>query len=285
MSTRFEFRLIGADAPDGQLDAEDLLAIVSSLKRLATRLGRVEVNARSLGRPPRNVDRVARLRVGLVAGSTRLIFERSVDSDALDLDLADEDALDQRLRDVVDAIAADERPDWVDDSLAANASELTVALQRAAPEVEFVAAEVSRARFRTDQIHVETWRPGSEPTPESAVLVGRLEAVDLKSHRFRVRDDLGNAVSLPEVQDDTAVKHLIGSYVYVTGLAERRADGRVESVRDSVIVAAQDLVGATVVPAAVPLDEILAGAPGPQAGAIDGLTSEEAGAFAEAMGW
>lgn len=39
-SAEFEFHLKGASAPEGQLDADHLLAIVSSLKEIATKIGR-----------------------------------------------------------------------------------------------------------------------------------------------------------------------------------------------------------------------------------------------------
>jgi hypothetical protein len=52
MSAQFEFHLRGADAPEGELDAGHLLAIVASLKEIATKIGRAETDAEPVGRHP-----------------------------------------------------------------------------------------------------------------------------------------------------------------------------------------------------------------------------------------
>src|SRR4051794_37272964 len=91
VSRQFEFRLKGADAPDGELDAESLLAIVASLKEVASKIGRAETDAEAVGRAPKRVRRVAKLVIGLSAGSTRLLARRAGAGDgALDFDLEDE---------------------------------------------------------------------------------------------------------------------------------------------------------------------------------------------------
>lgn len=282
MTTNFEFRLIGADWPDGQIDADQLVAIVSSLQELVTRLGRVEVDAEPLGRPPKKVARVAKLRIGLAPGSTRILVERSVVEGALDFDLAEEQGVDERFQQIVESIARDERPAWVSDSIAESAADLTAALQKAAPVVEFKASGVTRAEFETLNTHRETWRAAPKPDDETVTVVGRLEAVDLKTHHLRVRDDVGNAFALPKVSSTEKVKHLIGSYVRVVGQADRDIRGRLSGVHYAEITATETWDDARV-GEVVPLEQLLASAPGPSRGGIPGLTDDEADAFWEAI--
>lgn len=133
----------------------------------------------------------------------------------------------------------------------------------------------------------ETWKAAEqEPAEETVTLVGRLEAVDLKSGHFRVRDDVGFTYSLPKVADPLTAGKLIGGYVAVKGRPERDANGRPAKVVDAVIAPHQMPAG--VVVGAVPsmsLDKIIASAPGPKLGGVPGLTEEEAESFFEAMGF
>lgn len=284
MTTQFEFRLIGGEAPEGELDADQLLAIVQSLKDIATKLGRGETDAETLGRPPKRVERVARLTIGLAPGSTRVLARRAnVDEHALDFDLAEEERFDEKFEALVQSIALDTRPEWVSDTLAGSAADLTVALQKAAPEVEFKVGGLVRRVFKTAETHRETWRaPSTDASADAVTVVGRLFAVNLKSHRLLVQDDVGNEFALPKVENDLEVGQLIGSYVSVTGAPERDSRGRLAEIHGASIGLAS--VGATAgIRDSVPLDEILATAPGPVAGGIPGLTEDEASAFLEAL--
>lgn len=285
MTTQFEFRLIGGDAPQGELDADQLLAIVQSLKDIATKLGRSETEAELLGRPPRRVERVARLTIGLAPGSTRVLARRAnAHKEALDFDLAEEQGFDERFQALVESIALDERPDWVSDTLAVSAADLTSALKKAAPQVEFKAAGTVRRTFMTADTHRETWRaPSLAASPETVTVVGRLYAVNLKSHRLQVQDDLGNEFALLKVENDTEVGHLLGSYVSVTGTPERDSRGRPAQIHGAMIDAAPQIPAAAGIRESVALEQILASAPGPIAGGIPGLTDDEAETFFEAL--
>lgn len=286
MATQFEFRLIGADAPDGKLDADQLLAIVKSLKDTATRLGRVETDAAATGRPSKQLERVATLRIGMEKGSTRIIVERSVDESALGFDLHDEALVDIRFQELVEGIGRDERPDWVTDSQASAAAELVAALRRAAPEIEFTVGGSVRSVFKTMETHPETWRSAAlvPPAHDTVTVAGRLEKVDLKSHDFRIRDDVGNAYSLPRVVDDVSASRLIGSYVSVTGVGERDARGRLAMIREPDIVGLPDPLHGSRIVQSVTVEEVLARASGLEPGGIPDLTDAEADAFFEAIG-
>lgn len=284
MSTQFEFRLLGGEAPHGELEADHLLAIVTSLTEIATKLGRVETDAEPLGRVPKRTRRVAKLTIGLAPGSTSVLARRAgAGADALEFDLADERAFDEKFAALVESIAADERPGWVGDSLSLAAANLVIALRQAAPEVEFKVADAVRRTFRTAETHRETWRVESRSSPDAITFAGRLYAVNLNTHRLQVQDDVGNQVALPRVSNDAEVSRLIGNYVMVTGAPERDLRGRLTHIHDAAVVAAPDPVGGSAVPSAVSLDEILASAPGPDLdGGID-LTDEEFTAFLEAV--
>jgi hypothetical protein len=104
---------------------------------------------------------------------------------------------------------------------------------------------------------------------------GRLEKVDLRSHEFRVRDDVGFSVDLKQVIDDADVARLVGQWVMAEGGASFNSAGRVvalDNVRvHEVVDPAAQYVGRYV----VSRDEILASAPGADMdGGLD-LTDEE----------
>lgn len=283
LSAQFEFHLKGASAPEGQLDADHLLAIVTSLKEVATKLGRAETEAEPVGRAPRRVQRVAKLVIGLVPGSTTVLARRVGGGDgALDFDLPDEQAFDEKFEALVDSIARDQRPGWIGDSLSLAAAGLTSALQQAAPEIEFKVNGQARRTFKTVEVHRETWRVADVPAGATVTFVGRLYAVNLNTHRLQVQDDVGNQVALPKVLNDAQAGMLLGSHVTVTGAPESDARGRLTHLHDATVEAAPDPLAGAVVRASVTLDEILRSAPGPDPDGGIELTDEEFASFLEA---
>lgn len=283
MSTQFEFWLKDVDAPEGELDADHLLAIVQGLKQIATKIGRVETDAEPVGRAPKRVLRVAKLTIGLAPGSTRVLARRAgAGPNALDFDLADEQAFDETFEALVESIASDRRPDWVGDSLSLAAAELTAALQQAAPEVEFKVNGQVRRTFKTAEIHRETWRPVAEQSPDEATFVGRLYAVNLNTHHLQAQDDVGNRIALPKVLNDAEAGRLLGILVTVTGAPERDSRGRLTQIHDATVSVAPDPPGGARVPKAISLDEILRSAPGPAPNSGIELSDEEFASFLEA---
>lgn len=286
MTTRFEIHLEGMNLPEGLIDADRLVEIVKSLQEMATRVGRIVTDAAHTGRPSKDLDRVAGLRIGLEKGSTTVVAERDADQDSLDLDLVDEEEVDRKFAELLEGIGVDERPGWVTDSVASAADDLVAALQRTAPKVELRVAGISWRTFETKTIHRDTWKPLARPpqTESELSFTGRLFAVNLNTHRLQVQDDVGNQVALPKVANDFAVKHLIGSYVTVTGAPELDPHGKVTGVRDADIVAMESPLAGQPMPAPVSLDYILGSAPGLEPGGLVGLTDSEADSFFEAMG-
>jgi hypothetical protein len=283
MAKRFELHLEGMDAPEGLMDADHLVEIVKCLRDLATRIGRIETKSAERGRPNRNLDRVARLRIGLERGSTTIVAERNVADGAL-IDLPDEEEADRKFAEIMEGIGADSRPSWVTDSIADAAGDLVNALQKTAPKVELKIDGVSKRTFETSAIHRETWRRlTAAATADEITFTGRLFAVNLHTHRLQVQDDVGNQVSRPKVPNDSAVGKLIGSYVTVTGVPDVDLQGKLINISEASIEPAPDPVGQQV-RASVDVDEILASAPGPTLGGIAGLTDVEVEAFFEAIG-
>ncbi|GAB92491.1 hypothetical protein [Gordonia rhizosphera] len=285
MTTQFEFHLQGANAPEGQLDADLLIAIVQSLKSIALNIGRIETDAERLGRAPARVHRVARLVIGMEPGSTTILARRAgAGANALDFDLADEEAFDAKFESLMGSIALDQRPDWVDDSLAAVMGQLTAALQQAATAIEFKANGQTRRRFATAGLQRETWNSAVQTPPGDITFVGRLYAVNLHTHRLLVQDDVGHQVALPNVADDSDLGPLLGRYVAVTGSPEFDPLGQVKRIQGAAISAAADPIGSPMIPEPLSLEEILASAPGIEPGRIEGLSDAEADAFFDAMG-
>lgn len=284
MAKRFELHLLGMDTPEGFIDADRLIEIVTSLQEMSTRLGRMELDAARMGRPSKHVDRVASLRISLATGSTTIIAERDLGPATLGIDLPDEEAVDRRFSELIDSIGADLRPEWVTDSLASTASDLVSALQRTAPTVEFTVSGVSRRVFETGHIHRETWK-GSAPTRSDAEITftGRLFYVDLSTHRLQVEDDAGNRVSLPNVRNDLEVGKFVGAYVTVLGTPEVDATGRLSRIAGASVALSPDPLGSQRVHPSVPLDDILGSAPGPRPGGIADLTDAEVDAFLRAI--
>jgi hypothetical protein len=285
MATQFEFRLLGGDAPEGELEADQLIAIVQSLKEIATKLGRAETEADAVGRPPKKTQRVAKLTIGLAAGSTKVLVRRAEADDSLDFELDDERGFDEKFQAIVESIALDDRPEWVSDTLAIAAGELRAALEKAAPSIEFKVGGQVRRSFKTNETRRETWRTAEASTiPDSVTFVGRLRAVNLDTHRLQVTDDVGNKVGLPNVVNDSEVGRLLGGYVSIVGMPEWDVKGRLSQMHDVLIEAAAPVPGQAGVRQAISLDEILRSARGPRLGGIAGLTDEEAESYFEAIG-
>ncbi len=131
MTTQFQFRLIGVETPQGQIDVDDAVAILQKLQELATKVGRVETGAEQRGRPAKKVERIAKLRlVGLNAGSTVIEVQRVEDEEILTFDLEHEQGFDARFAEIIEAIGADTRPAAVSDTIAETAADLVTALPR-----------------------------------------------------------------------------------------------------------------------------------------------------------
>ncbi len=111
---------------------------------------------------------------------------------------------------------------------------------------------------------------------------GRLEKVDLRSHEFRLRDDVDNTVDLKHVENDAVAAQLVGQWVMAHGTGILHTSGRLLALDNAQVEHVDDPAAEYLGNRVIPLEEILASAPGPDPdGGID-LTDEEFEAFLRA---
>ncbi len=227
-SRNYKLRLDGISSPPGQIPLRDLAEIGAALQQTATRIARQVAGAEGRGRSPSYVDRVSEVRLtGLEAGST--ILELSLgDEEALPMPGADEDVIAQRLEESFGAMANNTAPDW--------ASPLVKeSIARFVSRLESAGAERLTASWETDgtsselvipvnEINPSIWTVDEEHQTEQVSAAGRLDKVDLRARRFRIRDDVGHDITLEDVVDLDSAAHLIGQRVVASGVAERSGD-------------------------------------------------------------
>lgn len=282
MTTGIELRLIDAPAPSGEVAVKDLAALATALQELTTRISRDVIGAPGPGRTKQVIEELAQLRLrGIEAGSTVLRFSKGP-TDKLDVDLPEQILADDRFWEIMGAVGEDRRPDWVSDRIAESVTKLVNAFQAAAPTVIVAATSRPQVQISSAATHAETWLPKRVNSGTEMTAAGRLEKVDLRSHEFRIRDDVDNTVDLKRVENDTVAAQLVGQWVVAHGTGIVHTSGRLivlENARvQQVVDPAADYLGRRV----VPLDEILASAPGPDPdGGLD-LTEEEFAAFLKA---
>lgn len=282
MIKEIELRLVDAPAPSGEIAVRDLTALATALQELTTRISRDVINTPGPGRTRQFMEELSQLRLHAVApGSTLLRFSKGP-TDKLDVDLPEQAVADERLWEIVQAMGEDRRPDWATDLIAESAGKLVNAIQAAASAAVLGSPSRPDVRIVSSAVHVETWTPIRVHLGGIMTATGRLEKVDLRSHEFRVRDDVDQTVDLKHVQSDTTAAQLVGQWVIARGDAVLHESGRLVVLDNASISRVDDPAAEHMDRSVTPLDEILAGAPGPD---IDGgldLTDDEFQAFLEA---
>ena len=262
MTRRFDVRLIGSRAPEGEFEADVLLGLVESLKEVALKIGRVETMAHRVGRVPYRTRRVARLMVGLAPGSTTVRVHRAGTPDMLDFESVEETAFDDTFAILLESIIRNDRPRWVGDPLALATAHLIDVLQLAAPEVEFAVDGSIRGSVATIALRRDLWHPPRRRGADVVEVTGRLYSANLHTHRFRLEDAAGSRIDLSSVVDGSAAARLLDATVVAAGVPEYDSDGELVSIRNASISAAAVTASALVLSAA-PIEQILASAPGP----------------------
>jgi hypothetical protein len=282
MTDDLELRLVGASGPSGEIRARDLAVLADALQELRLRIGRELINTAGPGRTKQYMEELTEIRLnGITAGSTLLTFAHGP-TDKFEGILSEEKLLEQRFHEMVEAIGRDERPDWATELIAESAAKLVDGLKSAAPRVIVHSGTGDDVTIETDHIHREVWTSGRVQTDDVVTAKGRLERVDLRTHEFRVRDDVGNAVDLRHVEGDAVAGKPVGQWVAATGRATLSAVGRLVALEEARVEAVQDPAAPYIERTAVSVETLLAGAPGPDpAGALD-LDEDEFAAFLEA---
>jgi hypothetical protein len=277
-----ELRLIGAPVPDGEIVVRDLAALTTALQELTSRVGREVINTPGPGRTKQFMEEFAQLRLrGIEVGSTVLGLSKGP-LDKLDVDLPEEKVADDRFWEIIKAIGDDKRPEWVTDLIAESAGKFVDALQAAAPKAVLRGPSKGEVTIESAHIHAETWTSKRWQTETLMTANGMLEKVDLRSHEFRVRDDVGQAVDLKHVENDVTAAHLVGQWVIASGNGVLLPSGRLVALDKATIERVDDPAATHLDNEVIGLDEILSSAPGPD---IDGgldLTDEEFAAFLKA---
>ena len=275
----YSLRLEGLSVPDGEISLRDLVEIGGALQTMATRIARQVGNSEGRGAPPASIDRMSELRLtGVDKGSTTLLM-RLGDVGALPfIEGGEEGLLIEHFEDGFTAISKNAPPKW--------ASPLVVeAIGRVAARVH--ASGATRATtswgFGTEikpqvtidlsAVDLTVWKVEEQKETERVRMTGRLDKVDLRARRFRVRDDVGHDITLEDVVDIDAAATLIGRRVVASGVAEREA-GRVVRIVEPTLTS-EELPPDWFV---APVSELPIGAPIPRGG-IPGVTVEEAEAF------
>lgn len=228
MSTEdFEIRLSVTHDPDGQISLAELAAIAARLQELATRVGRWVADIDGPGRSPAAIDEIAQLRLsGIAVGSTRLVVTRGLPG-TLDFEEPIEHDLSMRFWDVLEGISTDTPPDDAPAGVRESAAGLLDALGRTSGGVRITRLrDRSQAEFRPIERNRAVWVPTPDEVPvENRAVTGRLEMVDLHSGTFRVRDDVGNAITLYRVREPENAVRLVGARATATGTRDRARRG------------------------------------------------------------
>lgn len=271
--------LHGTALPPGELTLDSLAALAQSLQLLATRVGRHLAGQQGSGRSTAAVERATALRLsGLSAGSAVLAVSIGQGTDA-------PDSLEHRtfegLLDVCTGIATNRPPPWTTPLIADAAVSLIDALTRASTICEIADAAGRRPKvgFVLDTTSRRIWEMPTVAERRPGVSVsGRLEAVDLRSSRFRIRDAAGSDIRLDEVRNTADAAPLVGELVTATGVASTGPRGQITGLSEAVVI-----------PTALPrwaqpeLGAVVAGATAPPADGIPDLSVDDVTDFLTAI--
>jgi hypothetical protein len=282
MTKDIELRLIDAPAPSGEVAVKDLAALATALQELTTRISRDVINTPGPGRTKQFVEELSQLRLRAIEASSTVLRFSKGPTDKLDVDLPEQTLADDRFWEIVAAMREDRRPGWATDLIAESVGKLVNALQAAAPTVILGAPSRDEVRIVSSDMHIETWTQARVQAGGVVTATGRLEKVDLRSHEFRVRDDVDQTVDLKHVQSDVTAAQLVGQWVVARGEAVVLESGRLVVLDNASVSAVDDPATEHMGGSVTTLDEILASAPGPDIdGGID-LTDDEFEAFLQA---
>jgi hypothetical protein len=234
-------KLDGMAVPKGEIAFNDIANLAAALQLTATRIGRQVGRVEGPGRTPHGIDSASSLRLRtLHEGSTQIDFVIG-DTGSLP-NMSDETLIRERFEEIVASVAYNDPPEWIS-PLIANAAEKIAAsiLGSGAKYFSFSSSGLNGHRIIDAPVAVASldctvWHVDPEIVTETLTVSGELEAVDLRSNRFRVRDDVGNDIRLEDVADLEAAARLIGHRVVATGLSERDDKNRVRLV-EPVLVA------------------------------------------------
>lgn len=239
-SRAYSLRLDGLSAPNGEIPMRDLIDIGSALQLTATRIARQLAGQPGRGRSTTAVERWSELRLsGLSAGSTVLEIHLG-DVAAMELVGGDEETVATRFEEMFASIAKNEAPTWADAGVIGAIGKVAAGLRasgarRASVDRGAQVASSPLPAIDVAKIDLAIWTVSETRNTEHVTITGMLDKVDLRARRFRVRDDVGNDVTLDDVVDVSAAAQLIGRRVVASGIAERER-GRMIRIIEPMLV-------------------------------------------------
>lgn len=247
MTREMEIRLIGHPSDDGQLLASDAVRLIEAFRHVTYRLTRAVADRPGLGRTVSDLEGMATVRVRLAEGSTRLVFEIGDTSAVID---PLSEGVDRAFLEIIEGMRLNTRPPGVSDAVASSVGELVGALHRAAPQAQLTVDGQRSAIMRTEVISRDPWQPELADSSGEVTVHGKLEMVDLRTAKFRLRDTVGNRIDLVDVQLPEQAAHLIDERVSVVGVLLMGRDHRHHRIESPIITRA-------------PSHDILLTSPGP----------------------
>lgn len=234
---RYTLRLHETSSPPGEIALTDLAALSGRLQDLTTRVGRWVAEIDRPGRSTLGVEETTALRLSRLAeGSTVLEISRGPDG-RLDIDTPLEESVASRLWETMAAIGQDAPPAAAPVGIRESAVALLDALAHVAGLVEFSRPDGGRIAFRPADRDRSVWavEPGV-PGEQQVTVTGIVEMVDLRSHRFRLRDDVGNRIALHDIQDDGTAGRLVGERAEAVGHPVLDQRGRLVAVAQAAVM-------------------------------------------------
>ena len=277
-SREYSFRFEGLPTPSGEISMRDLVSIGDALQLTATRIARQVGGQAGRGRSTGSIDQMSELRLsGIRPGSTVLEMHLG-NVDSLALPGGDEEQVASRFEEILVAVSSNKPPQWANSGVKAAAGKLAAKVSASGATRIIVgrglaASDEAWQVIDVAELDVAVWAVTEERETDVITVTGRLDKVDLRARRFRVRDDVGNDVTLEDVVDVDAAAQLIGQRVAASGLAERE-QGRVVRIIEPVLVR-EDLPSEWFDESAhdVPAGGVIA------AGSITGVTDQEIDEF------
>lgn len=206
--------------PDGaapELPAGVLADFLTALQTLLYRLTREAADQAGLGRAVRPVELSSGAHVSWSEEGTLLV--KVGDPDALEIDpLAD--ATDAAFAIVLDAITLNTRPPHLTNPVADAVDGLIRVLLDLGRPVAIVLPDGQVATCDPAEIRRDPWQQTRLEPARIGTVTGRLEMVDLRSRRCRIRDPLGQAYDVHDLGNPSEAARLVGEQVAVSGVVQ-----------------------------------------------------------------
>lgn len=233
----FVLRLSETTVEDGELTFAGSSRLTGAMQLLATRIGRGLVGQEGPGRSPQSVESATELRLrAQLPGSTVLtvvVGEQNVLGPGLEHQMVD------RMFELFSGVASDTPPPGTSAAVGSAVVQVVDALSGVSGRCELFGPGRSAVPFVPGAVSRSVWptEDDAAETRADASVSGRLDRVDLRQARFRIRDAVGNDITLDRVADADEAGQLVGRTVTATGEASLGARGQIVSLTGASIVA------------------------------------------------